>query len=273
MTPTRSCRRPGDRAWMWVRRRVGVVTWLATTAAACTPGADAARGASLDAALMTTTPTRQAANAATLRVALNEHLRTVLARSSVKLDPAQLGDAAVVLITEPTSVVYDDPRDPRLDFRLGVGRFVAIDQAAGWVYGLNVTSQLRATSIDEAVAAARAVERDLGATAWQRDVNAPWRASEDTIRTWMQGDDAELPIARFTAGPAELRITLKRTGNPTPSERLRGNTAETFYVNVGATDLERLDAYEARVLRERKARGGGSVPLPLTTFMNDTSSP
>ena len=222
---------------------------------------------------MTPTLTAEPVNADTLHIALNQHLRFVLARSSVHLDPAQLGDAAVVMITEPTTVVYDDPRNPRLGFQLSPGRFAAIDQAAGWIYGLNVTPQLHATPIGTAVAAAREVERELNSTAWQRDSSAPWRATDDTVRVWVRTTDAELPIARYVTGSAEVRITLKRTGAPTPSERLRGTTAETFFVNVGMNDMAHLDEYQARVIRGRRARGNPSSPLSLATFMTDTLPP
>jgi hypothetical protein len=208
-----------------------------------------------------------------LRVALNEHLASVLARSSVRLDPAALGDTRVILLTEPTTVRYDDPRDAALSFDIGTGRFVALDQAAGWVYQLNATPQERATGIQETVAVARRLERSLGATAWQRDPEPPWGATDDAVAVWVHGRNAALPVARFTAGPAEVQLTLKRTGKASPSERLQGKRAETFYVNLELSDLSRLDAYQARVIRERQARGDGSRPLPLSVFIGDTTLP
>ena len=217
-------------------------------------------------------PLPPGATAPVLRVALNEHLRSVLARSSVRLDPARLGDAAAVMITEPTQVVYDDPRDPRYSFAIGTGRFVALDQAAGWVYGVNATPQDRAAPLDQAVAVARQLERIIAGTAWRKDHEAPWAASDDTVAAWARGADAELPIARFTAGPAAVQLTLKRTGAPAPSERLGGSTAELFYLNVGIADMSRLDAYQARLLRERRARGGAQTPLPLSAFMTAAAS-
>ena len=117
------------------------------------------------------------------------------------------------------------------------------------------------------------LERALGTTAWQKDTTHPWGAADDTIAVWVRGEDAALPVARFTAGAAEVIITLERTGAPTSSERLLGKEAETFYVNVAITDMSRFEAYQARVLRARRARGSGTTPLWLSAFMADTTPP
>ena len=78
---------------------------------------------------------------------------------------------------------------------------------------------------------------------------------------------------RDATGGAEVQLTLKRTGKASPSERLQGKRVETFYVNLELSDLSRLDTYQARVMRERQAWGDGSRPLPLSTFMGDTTPP
>ena len=254
-------------------RHLRCIVLLAASSVGCAPPSDAAHGVARPGRLVTTSSNVHSIDTRVLRVALNQHLRTVMARSSVALDPGAIGDAAPVLFTEPTAVVYDDPRDAGLAFALGTGRFVALDQAAGWVYGIHVTPQRQAAPITAAVAAARDIARALAHTAWRRDATAPWRADDDTIRTWVSGADEELPVARFTAGSAAVEITLAHTGPPTPSERLRGRTAEAFYVNVSATDLSHLGAYGARVLRARRAHGNGTVPVPLATFMDDTTPP
>lgn len=208
-----------------------------------------------------------------LRVAVNERMASVLARSSVHLDPAALGDAAVIMLTTPTTVRYDDRRHPDLSFAVGTGRFVAIDQSGGWVYQLNATPQDRAAPLDETVGVARALGRALRTTAWRQDHTPPWVATGDAVAVWVRGQDAELPVARFTAGPAEVAITLKRTGEPSPSDRFLGKTAESFYVNLEVSDFSRLDAYEARVISRRRAHGDGRRSLRLSAFMNDTTPP
>lgn len=207
-----------------------------------------------------------------LRIGLNQHLAAVVRGSTYAIDLANVVDNSPKLITEPVRVVFHDPTSPQLDFELPASRFVSVDQTGAWVYGVTATPQLRASSLADALATAGEVERRLAATAWRRD--SSWAADDQAARAWAATDRAALPIARYAAGPAQLRIVLKRTGAPTPSDRLRGRGSEGFFADVDVTDLSRLDRYEEHVDRRRRALNGDVArPLPVSAFMQDTVAP
>lgn len=207
-----------------------------------------------------------------LRVGLNRHLSRVVRESTYPVDLSAVLDNTLKIISDPVTVVFDDPAGPALGFEMPTSRFVSLDQAGGWVYGITVTPQLHATSLEETLQTAHALERRLTETSWHRD--ASWSTSDSAAAAWARSPGQALSVARFTAGTAELRVTIKRTGTPTPSERIRGARQEKYFVNVDITDFSRLDRYEAYVDQRRRATNGNAVrPLPVAAFMSDTNPP
>jgi hypothetical protein len=215
-------------------------------------------------------PSAAAAPAASLRIALNRHLREVTAASSAPLALDQVGAGSVVMLTEPVDVHYHDPAQPALAFAVPGARFVAINQAAGWVYGLTINPQ-RAAPLPATVAAARDLERRLRATGWRR-VHAP-PADDAAVRAWVASTDEVLTVGKYTAGAAALRLTLERTGQPSPSERLRGKQAESYFVNVRVIDMSRHDAYVALIVARARAQGVPVGSLRLSSFLRDPARP
>ncbi len=215
-------------------------------------------------------PSAAAAPAASLRIALNRHLREVTAASSAPLALDQVGAGSVVMLTEPVDVHYHDPAQPALAFAVPGARFVAINQAAGWVYGLTINPQ-RAAPLPETVAAARDLERRLRATGWRRADAPP--ADDAAVRAWVASTDEVLTVGKYTAGAAALRLTLERTGQPSPSERLRGKQAESYFVNVRVIDMSRHDAYVALIVARARAQGVPVGSLRLSSFLRDPARP
>jgi hypothetical protein len=92
-------------------------------------------------------------------------------------------------------------------------------------------------------------------------------------RAWAAGTDAALTVGQYTAGAAELRLTLERTGEPSPSERLRGRAAEAYFVTVRIVDMSREDAYQRLVLDRARAQGVPVESLRLGAFLRDPARP
>jgi hypothetical protein len=210
--------------------------------------------------------------AGSLRIALNHHLREVAAASTTPLALADVGAAAIVMLTRPVDVQYDDPAQPALAFAVPGARFVAIDQAAGWVYGLTINPRTVAP-LPETMAVARDLERRLQATAWRRTAGAPAASMDAAARAWAAGTDAALTVGQYTAGAAELRLTLERTGEPSPSERPRGQAAEAYFVTVRIVDMSREDAYQRLVLERARAQGVPVESLRLGAFLRNPARP
>jgi hypothetical protein len=222
---------------------------------------------------MTDAPDESTARAGSLRIALNRHLREVAATSTTPLALAEVGAGAIVMLTRPVDVYYHDPAQPALDFAVPAARFVAVDQAAGWVYGLTINPRTVAP-LPEAMAVARDLERRLKATAWRRAAGVPAAAVDDAAaRAWAAGTDEELTVGQYTAGTAELRLTLERTGEPSPSERLRGQTVEAYFVTVQAIDMSREDAYQRLILDRARAQGVPVETLRLGAFLQHPARP
>lgn len=100
-----------------------------------------------------------------VRVAFGWRAREVERQATVPVEFPDDDMSAEVLENKPAALAYADPQHA---FTLPSGRFLAIDQAAGRVYGATTTPHLDALTPDAAVALADSVVRTLAAAGWTR---------------------------------------------------------------------------------------------------------